>query len=97
MADHKVKIRKIQGKKPKDFFGETSSELMLPSFNIDLKYLPEAKSWKIGNTYEVVLHLKQTGIRESRRGGHVDFDIVGVGVSKNAKVSGKGKISRRYS
>ena len=99
-------MRTIKGKTfrnmygPESIAGKGEEKLIFPSLSIDLEYLPEARSWKNGNTYEVTLRLKQTSIREDERGGSVGFDIVGVSVLSKESVK-KGKlaektIERRY-
>ncbi len=60
-----------------------------PHLGISLEHLPEARDWKIGETYCVTLEVKQTGleIHESKhgKGGHASFDITGIEVEKKAK------------
>lgn len=96
------KMRTIKGKSYSRVYGPESSSKdrkIFPHFDIDLEYLPEARKWQNGNTYEVVLRLKQRSIREDERGGNVGFDVVGIKAQKNPIDKGKSaskKVDRRY-
>lgn len=107
MADKapKVKMRTIKGKSYSRMYGPESmvggkDKLIFPHLDIDLEYLPEARNWKNGNTYEVTLRITQRSIREDERGGSAGFDIVGVSApGKTPVAEGKAKpnvVSRRY-
>lgn len=61
-----------------------------PTLYIGIEHLPEAKDWKVGKTYKVTFHLKQTGIsqrkgRDGKEYGSADFDIIGIEVHGKAK------------
>ena len=51
-----------------------------PSVHLPLAVIPEAKKWKVGETYEISLKVKQTGVSENEHGGNVSFDILGIKV-----------------
>jgi len=61
---------------------------MYPMFHIGLEHLPEAKNWKPGETYQVGLQIKMTGMdmhkddKNSKERGNVNFDITGIEVQK---------------
>ena len=68
-----------------------------PYFSIALEHLPEAKDWKIGKEYVVVLKVKQTGInmrkgKDGKEKGDVSFDVVGI----ETKGEAKGRASRYH-
>lgn len=94
MAIRKIKGKKLDAEMP---IRSDSSPEYFPSFYIGLEHLPEAKDWEIGKTYEVTLHLKQTGLN-MRKGptgessGDASFDIVGIDVE--GEVKGKQTMSR---
>lgn len=58
------------------------ADVMHPRISIPLDALPEAKDWKVGQTYDVTVRLKQTGMHlskgEGREGGEATFDLVGI-------------------
>ncbi len=56
-----------------------------PSLCLDSRQLPEVKDWKVGQTYEVSLKIKQTSMSTSEREGgesrtHADFVIEAIKV-----------------
>lgn len=51
------------------------SEPRYPSIRIDLQHIPEAKKWKVGETYKVSMMLKMTGISQSRFDNSAEFEI----------------------
>ncbi len=62
------------------------ADKMYPMTSFDFTTLPEAKDWKVGQTYTVTLKLKQTGINVYKDGkGSAQFDIIGVEVGKDKK------------
>ena len=104
-GEDKKKMRTIRGKTysrmygPESAIGPAKERLIFPTFDIDLEYLPEARDWKNGNTYEVTLRVKQKSIREDERGGNVAFDVVGVSPRKKPIKVGKRaskEVDRRY-
>lgn len=46
-----------------------------PTIRLDLQHIPEAKDWKIGETYHVELELKMVGISQSRFDNSAEFEI----------------------
>jgi hypothetical protein len=66
---------------------------IFPHFGISLEHLPEAKKWKVGETYYVALELKQTDLsvhsRKEEEHGHVGFEITGLEVLKGYKKDAK--------
>lgn len=97
-------MRTIKGKSYSRMYGPMvgpeKERLIFPHLDIDLEYLPEARKWKNGNTYEVTLRITQRSIREDERSGSAGFDIVGVSVAGEKPVAeGKAtskKVGRRY-
>jgi hypothetical protein len=76
-----VTLRKIVAQKPQPV---SSSKGWLPHINFDFKQLPEAKNWEVGNTYKLVLVVKQVSKTEDDFGGNnVGFEIIKVGVGEN--------------
>lgn len=55
----------------------TRDDKHYPTINLSLKDLPEAKDWKVGETYNVSFKLKQVSKNESKNGGTVTFEICG--------------------
>lgn len=108
MADKapKGKMRTIKGKSysrmygPESMIGPAKEKLIFPHLDIDLEYLPEARKWKNGNTYEITLRVTQRSIREDERSGSAGFDIVGVSVAGTQPVkegtTKPNKVARRY-
>lgn len=97
-------MRKIKGKSYSRMYGPMTGpekeKLIFPHLDIDLEYLPEAKKWKNGSTYEVTLRITQRSIREDERSGSAGFDIVGISVSGDKPVAKGGAesetVARRY-
>lgn len=57
---------------------------MRPHLHLSFEDLPEAKNWKVGETYEVGLKVKQTAMhQEEGTEGGASFEIVGVMVEKS--------------
>lgn len=79
-------MRKIKGRKIGDngLLEERKGDVIYPSFFIDIKHLPEAKDWEIGETYDVTLRVRQTGLHVSRHEGRKEdigeatFEIVAI-------------------
>jgi hypothetical protein len=40
--------------------------------------LPEIKDWKVGESYEVSIIVKQRSLNENKKGFNADFDVVAV-------------------
>lgn len=84
MANSKnVTLRKIVAQKPTK--AGVPSRGWLPHISFDYKQLPEGKEWEVGNTYKLVLVVKQTSKMEGNMdagGGSAGFEIVKVGVGE---------------
>lgn len=70
--------------------GEAKKRVYYPSTSFDNKTLPEAKDWKVGETYLVTLKLKMKGISQrtgsdGKERGNYDFDIVGIDPAEEAE------------
>jgi len=63
-----VKSTEIGGMKP-----------YFPSFGLGLEHIPEAKRWKLGETYNIEMKVKLTGLSQSRYQNSADFEIVEIG------------------
>lgn len=57
---------------------------MVPTLHLTDKDLPVIKEWKVDQTYEVALKIKQTGIRTQDYGGNkeicADFEVQAIKV-----------------
>lgn len=51
------------------------SKPVYPTVRIDLEHIPEAKDWKVGNTYRIEMEVKMTGISQSRFDNSSEFEI----------------------
>jgi len=66
----------------------SESKEWYPSFSINLKDIPQAKKWKVGGSYKLILGVDLKSIRmgEEDKDGSVSFDIKKLGVEeKNPK------------
>lgn len=74
-------MRNIKPKKDEYMFASTSgskkkeSRDIYPSFSIDLEHIPEAKEWKVGDTYHIEMEVKMTGLSQSRFQNSAEFEI----------------------
>ncbi len=75
-------MRKIKPKEMDRMEEPTKAERkkIYPEFRIELDFLPEAKKWEIGKTYQISLELKQVGLRIDRFGNDATFEIHGIKV-----------------
>lgn len=69
----------------KAYLGDEPMADYPPTLCLDSKNLPEIKDWKVGQTYEVSLKIKQTSMSTSEREGgesrtHADFVIEAIKV-----------------
>lgn len=48
-----------------------------PTIHFKFSYLPEAKQWKVGQTYKLMLKVKQTSMDEDGSG----FEVIAVGAT----------------
>ncbi len=58
--------------------GSLKTEAQKPSYptiRLGLEHIPEAKTWKIGETYHVEMELKMVGISQSRFQNDAEFEI----------------------
>lgn len=53
----------------------TMDDKFYPKFTIGLDDFPEAGDWKVGETYEVVLTVKQIAKNQDKSGGSATFEI----------------------
>lgn len=54
-----------------------ASEPSYPSFSIDLKAFPDAKDWKVGETYKIEMTVRQSSMNQYKKGnGSVGFEIL---------------------
>lgn len=53
----------------------TKSKPIYPTFRMDLNYLPEAKDWKVGTSYEITMKVKMVGLSQSRFDNSAEFEI----------------------
>lgn len=53
-----------------------------PSFTVDAAQLPEAKKWKVGKTYQVMVEVKMSGshLKDNGRRECYDFKMMKLGV-----------------
>jgi hypothetical protein len=48
-----------------------------PTFSISLKDFPDAKDWKVGETYSIEMKVRQESMHQSKGDkGHVSFEIL---------------------
>lgn len=85
-------MRKVEGDKMDSPEKMGESTVWYPNFHIATKHLPESKEWKVGNTYDIVIRVRQTGIsshmgRDKKEHGGADFDIIGI--DPKGEVKGK--------
>lgn len=74
----KPKYKRITPRSWKDNMSpSTGDDKNYPTINISLKDLPEAKDWKVGETYFVGFELKQVSMSQSKNGGNATFEIHG--------------------
>ena len=77
-----MKMRKVVPEKDQYAEGpslkKAESKPRYPTVRFQLKDLPEAKKWKVGDKYKVELELKMSGISISRWDNSVEFEIHGI-------------------
>lgn len=49
---------------------------MKPRLYLDSKILPAIKDWEVGEEYDILLRVKQVGLREREDGGRLEADFV---------------------
>lgn len=65
--------------KPKTFgrLAETKETPYYPSFNVSLKDLPIAKTWKVGEKYSIEMEVRQSEMFQGKnQEGNVTFEIL---------------------
>lgn len=67
---------------PEKFGAESPSKSIehFPRFSLDLKDIPEARKWKVGETYELKIKVKQTRLEEHMNKARVEFEVHQVAV-----------------
>ena len=63
-----MKLKKIPVHDHDDMKGEMKGGMMPPYLGIESKQVPEVKDWEVGETYRLVVDLKQTSKSEDRDG-----------------------------
>ncbi len=53
----------------------SKSKPIYPTFRMDLEFLPEAKDWKVGKTYEIKMKVKMIGLSQSRFDNSSEYEI----------------------
>jgi len=84
-------MRKIEPKQYGPMEVERARE-EYPTLHLDLKHIPEAKDWKIGEKYQITLDIQMASldIRNEKQGngeGYAGFDITGIGINEKKKVA----------
>ena len=62
------------------YAGEHPPKVYYPSVMLNSKEFPPIKTWKVGQTYEVTVTLKMTGMHERDKETTGEFDLVSVSV-----------------
>lgn len=60
----------INGSKP------GKAKPIYPIIRLDLSHIPEAKKWKLNNTYNIELGLKLVGLSQSRYDNSAEFEVL---------------------
>lgn len=72
-------MRKVKPKQDEYVTGPSlkakKSEPRYPTIRLDLDTIPEAKDWKVGNTYRIEMEVKMTGISQSRFDNSSEFEV----------------------
>ena len=55
--------------KMKKQIGAIEMAVVKPRVHLDSKMLPQIKDWKVGEKYDIMLRVKQVGLREMEGGG----------------------------
>lgn len=97
-----MSMRDIKGKKiGKDGMwpeaADSKGDVVFPTFYISIDHLPEAKEWPMGETYDVTLRLRMTGLNirkhegKDKDLGDANFEIVGIDPVGKVKADKKAK------
>lgn len=72
-------MRKVKPKQDEYVTGPAlkakKSEPRYPSMRLDLDTIPEAKNWKVGESYRIEVEVKMTGLSQSRYDNSAEFEI----------------------
>ncbi len=60
-----------------------------PCVRLDLDTVPEAKSWKVGETYILEMEVKMVGLSQSRHDNSAEFEIHKIGTDNDDTTSDK--------
>lgn len=52
------------------------SKPVYPTFRIDLEHIPEAKKWKLGESYNIEITGKMVSLSQSRFDNSAEFEIL---------------------
>lgn len=70
-------MSKIKPSKMNEMIGRPINEPRYPTFSISLKDFPDAKNWKVGETYSIEMKVRQESMHQSKGGiGNVSFEIM---------------------
>lgn len=58
---------------------QKKSEPRYPTIRLELDTLPEAKDWKVGESYHLEMEVKMVGISQSRFDNSAEFEIRQIG------------------
>jgi len=72
----KEKTSKMKNVSPETHNTLPTKEKYYPSFNLELKDIPEARNWKVGSNYMFLIGVKMKSIREDEHSSSVGFDIL---------------------
>lgn len=78
MSEKKANLtERYRAIKPKKSSGDMPL-VARPTLHLSFQDLPAAKNWKVGETYEVSLKLKQISMHKDTTGGGAAFEIIGI-------------------
>lgn len=61
----------------KEQVGVIEASMAKPRLYLDAEMLPEIKEWKVGDKYEIMLNVRQVGMREDEDGTfEASFEII---------------------
>lgn len=74
-------FHKIKAKKESELKMDIERDLY-PQFGIELKHLPEAKEWEVGQTRQLELKVKMVSRNIEGNKDSARFNIIGIGTPK---------------
>lgn len=89
-----LKMKKIKGETWEEMDESYEETKHWPKLHLELKHLPEAKDWKIGDTYVLQVEAKMDSLDMDGKKGRVGFDITGIAVVPKKKPK---RVKKRYS